>query len=56
MHPPVPEAKSHFYNFVEAIRTGTPHDATGEQGLLVMQILEAIYKSAKTGKPVQIKS
>ena len=56
LHPPVPEAKSHFYNFVEAIRTNTPHDATGEQGLLVMQILEAIYKSAKTGKPVQIKS
>ena len=55
LHPPVPAAKSHFYNFIDAILNDTPHDATGEQGLLVMQILEAIYKSAKTGKPVQIK-
>ncbi len=55
LRPPVPEAKSHFYNFVDAILDDKPHDATGEQGLLVMQILEAAYKSAKTGKPVQIK-
>lgn len=55
LHPPVPAATSHFYNFVDAILNDKPHDATGEQGLLVMQILEAIYKSAKTGKPVQIK-
>ncbi len=55
VHPPVPAARSHFYNFVDAIINDTPHDATGEQGLLVMQILEAIYKSANTGKPVQIK-
>lgn len=54
LHPPVPAAHSHMYNFVEAIVHGTPHDATGEQGLLVMRILDAIYKSAETGDPVFI--
>lgn len=55
VHPPVPAAHSHMYNFVEAIVHNKPHDATGEQGLLVMRILDAIYKSAATGKPVEIK-
>lgn len=55
VHPPIPAAHSHFYSFIDAIVNDTPHDATGEQGLLVMQILEAIYKSARSGKPIQIK-
>ncbi len=54
LHPPVPAAHSHMYNLCEAIVKGTPHDATGEQGLLVMNILDAIYESASTGKPVKI--
>ena len=54
LHPPVPEAHSHMYNLCEAIVKGTPHDATGEQGLLVMNILDAIYESAETGKPVML--
>lgn len=55
LHGPVPEAHSHFYNFAESVLKNVPHDATGEQGLTVMKILEAINKSADTGKPVHIK-
>lgn len=55
LHPPVPATHSHMYNLCEAIVSGTAHDATGEQGYLVMQILDAIYKSAETGEPVFIK-
>jgi predicted dehydrogenase len=42
------------YHFVEAILNDTPHIATGEEGLIVMEILDALYKSAEIGKPVQI--
>ena len=42
-------------NFVGAIKDGRPHDATGEQGWTVMKILDAIYASAQSGKPVAIK-
>ena len=38
---------------VEAIATDTPHIATGEEGLLVMEVLDAIYASAAQGKPVR---
>ena len=38
-----------FYN---AIEKGTPLTVLPEQALVVTEILEAIYKSAKTGKPV----
>ena len=30
------------------------HIATGEEGLIVMEILDALYQSAATGKPVHI--
>jgi predicted dehydrogenase len=42
--------------FVDSIVTGTPHTATGEEGLLVMEILDAIYQSAESGHPVRIAS
>ncbi|SDN75886.1 Gfo/Idh/MocA family protein [Acetanaerobacterium elongatum] len=38
-----------FYN---AITKGTPLTVTPEQAFVVTQILEAIYESAKTGRPV----
>ncbi len=47
----VPDA---MYHFVDSIVNGTPHTATGEEGLLVMEILDAIYRSAAEGRPVQI--
>ena len=53
LHPPVPEVKSAFHMFVEAVRDNKPFLATGEQGVTVMRLLDAIYESAATGKPVQ---
>ena len=47
-NPQVREAKV-FYN---AVRKGTPLCVLPEQAYVVTQILEAIYESAKTGKPV----
>ena len=54
LHPPVPAAKSPYYHFIDSIVTNKPHIATGEEGLIVMEILDSIYKSAKTGAPVKI--
>lgn len=55
LHPPVPEAKGAMYHFADSIINNTPHTATAEEGIIVMDLLDAIYKSAETGKPVQIK-
>jgi len=41
--------------FYDAIRKGTPLTVLPEQALVVTQILEAIYSSAKTGKAVTFK-
>ena len=38
--------------FYGAVQNGTPLCVEPEQALVVTQILEAIYESAKTGKPV----
>ena len=54
LHPPVPAAHGAMYHFVDAIVNNHPHMATGEEGLIVMKILDAIYESAKTGAPVKI--
>jgi len=54
LHPPVPEAKSSYYSFVDAIANNRPVPAGAQQGLTVMQILDAIYRSAATGQPVKM--
>ena len=54
IHPPVPAARNAMYHFVESILTGKPHVATGEEGLTVMKLLDAIYESARKGQPVKI--
>jgi predicted dehydrogenase len=41
-------------HFVRAIRSNTPHDATGEQGVVVMELLDAVYASAASGRPVRV--
>lgn len=51
---PRQDAHNAMYQFVEAIITDTPHRATGEEGLIVMEILDALYHSAATGHPVAI--
>jgi predicted dehydrogenase len=54
LHPPVPAVKSSMHHFADSILNDKPHQATGEEGLIVMELLDAIYESAKTGNPVQI--
>lgn len=53
-HSPIPASKSAYHHFVEAIRDGKPHSATAEEGILVMELLDAIYASAKSGEPVRL--
>jgi predicted dehydrogenase len=54
LHPPVPAAKDAMYHFVEAIDTDQPHMANGEEGLIVMELLDALYESAEKGEPIYI--
>jgi predicted dehydrogenase len=54
LHPPFPPASSAMSSFIDSILAGKPHPATGEEGLRVMEILDALYKSAAEGKPVAI--
>ncbi|MBN1554816.1 MAG: Gfo/Idh/MocA family oxidoreductase [Phycisphaerae bacterium] len=48
-------AGSSMAHFVDCIVRDKPHTAGGEEGLIVMELLDAIYKSAASGKPVQIR-
>ncbi len=54
LHPPVPAAKSSMVHFADCILNDRPHVADGSEGLIVMQLLDAIYESARTGAPVRI--
>jgi len=54
LHQSSQPASSAMGHLVESIVNDTPHMATGEEGLLVMEILDAIYQSAESGRPVQI--
>jgi len=40
--------------FVEAIRSGGPSPVPGEEGLIATRILDAIYKSGRTGKEQKV--
>ena len=48
------KAPSAMYEYADAILNERPHPAPGEEGLIVMEILDAIYRSARTGEPVRI--
>jgi predicted dehydrogenase len=54
VHSPFPPVPSSMYHFIDSILTSKPHQATGEEGLKVMQILDALYQSAAEGGPVKI--
>jgi predicted dehydrogenase len=54
VHPPLKPVPNPMNHFIDSLVTDTPHIATGAEGLLVMQLLDAIYESAATGAPVQI--
>ncbi len=55
LHPPVPGVRGAMCHFIDSLVAGTPHTATGEEGLIVMELLDAIYASARKGAPVRIK-
>jgi predicted dehydrogenase len=42
-------------DLVDAVLEKRPPQATGEHGLLLMKILDAIYKSSETGKEITVK-
>jgi predicted dehydrogenase len=46
---------SAMFHFIDSIATDRPHIATGEEGMLVMEILDGIYRSAEEGQPVEIR-
>lgn len=43
-------------DLAEAIRTGTPPAITGEDGLRALEVVEAIYESAGSGRAVQVRT
>ncbi len=55
LHPPLPDVSSPMYHFVDCIIKDKPHIATGEEGLIVMQLLDAIYESAAKDEPIRVK-
>ncbi|WP_423395172.1 Gfo/Idh/MocA family protein [Burkholderia sp. LMG 21824] len=54
LNPPAEGAHSAMYDYAEAILCDVPHPAPGEEGLIVMEILDAIYASAAAGEPIRI--
>lgn len=47
-------ARSPMEHFADSILDGTPHVATGEEGLVVMNLLDALYASADRNEPIKI--
>lgn len=56
LHPVTRPVPSAMYHFIDCILEDRPHIATGEEGLLVMELLDAIYESAESGQPVRVRS
>jgi len=54
LHPPVKGVPSAYHHFIDSILSGKPHLAPGEEGLIVMRILDAIYASAARKRPIRI--
>ena len=54
LHPPFPPVTSAMYHLIDSIQNDKPNIASGEEGLLVMEILDALYRSAAEGRPVEI--
>jgi predicted dehydrogenase len=54
LHAPLQPVHSSMYHFVECILQDQPHIATGQEGLIVMEILDALYESASSGAPIKV--
>ncbi len=48
-----PETKNSYTLFADSVRDNTPFLVQPEEGVTVMRLLDAIYKSARTNAPVQ---
>lgn len=48
------ETETVQYHFIESIKKGKEPEFSGEKGLAVMKVIDAIYKSAEIGKEVKI--
>lgn len=46
--------EAEMIEFIDAIRNGTPVPVTGEEGLMVTTIIDALYKSAAEGKEISL--
>ncbi len=53
LHTPCPNTPSAFQLFADAVRDNTDFLVQPEEGVTVMRLLDAIYESNRTGKPVQ---
>ncbi len=56
LHSPAPVTQGAMYHFIDCLLTGKQHLATAEEGVIVMELLDAIYKSAEKGRPIKITS
>ncbi len=54
LHPPVPGVQSPMHHFIDCILNDEPHEADGEEGVVIMKILDAVYRSAAEGGPVRV--
>ena len=54
LHEPAQPVPSAYQLFVEAVRDNTAYLVKPEEGVTVMRLLDAIYESAATGKPVEM--
>lgn len=53
-HGNLPGPGSAIEHFIDCILNDRPHSATGEEGLIVMELLDAIYESAGKREPVTV--
>jgi predicted dehydrogenase len=54
LHAPLQPVPSSMYHFSDCIINNKPHIATGEEGLIVMEILDSLYASAVSGVPIKV--
>lgn len=53
--PALPKPQSPQRHFIRAIRTGQPAPASGEEGAEIMEIVDAVYRSAAAGREIRVR-
>lgn len=54
LHPPVPECHDACYTFIDCLVRDIPFTVNPREGVMVMKLLDALYRSAATGAPVRV--